>query len=134
MQQTVAKTINITWSNRNWTQDSVGFTSNWLQTMAKTDFYVHTTKTQRWQHNDADDIHDESYGRREGRREKLRALDIGVRKGYAGYATAYPKHRAFFPKLHKINKNYDIFGLMYIMWFCITLWFLLYFYIQSQTV
>jgi hypothetical protein len=26
-----------------------------------------------------------------------------------------PKHRAFFLKLQKINKNYDIFGLMYIM-------------------
>jgi hypothetical protein len=40
---------------------------------------------------------------------------IGVRRGYAGYVTAYPKHRAFFLKLQKINKNYDIFGLMYIM-------------------
>jgi hypothetical protein len=40
---------------------------------------------------------------------------IGVRRGYAGYATAYLKHRAFFLKLQKINKNDDIFGLMYIM-------------------
>jgi hypothetical protein len=42
---------------------------------------------------------------------------IGVRWGYAGYATAYPKHRVFFLKLQKIIENYDIFGLMYIMWF-----------------
>jgi hypothetical protein len=42
-------------------------------------------------------------------------LSIGMRRGYAGYATAYPKHRAFFLKLQKINKNYDIFGLIYIM-------------------
>jgi hypothetical protein len=40
---------------------------------------------------------------------------IGVRRRYAGYATAYPKHRAFFLKLQKINKNYDIFGLIYIL-------------------
>jgi hypothetical protein len=40
---------------------------------------------------------------------------IGVSRGYVGYATPYPKHRAFFLKLQKINKNYDIFGLMYIM-------------------
>jgi hypothetical protein len=31
---------------------------------------------------------------------------------YAGYAVAFPKHRALFLKIHKINKNDDIFGLM----------------------
>jgi hypothetical protein len=41
---------------------------------------------------------------------------IGMRREYAGYATAYlTLNKPFFPKLHKINKNYDIFGLMYIM-------------------
>jgi hypothetical protein len=44
---------------------------------------------------------------------KIQIEHIGVRRGYAGYATAYPKHKVFFSKLHKINKNSDIFGLTY---------------------
>jgi hypothetical protein len=32
---------------------------------------------------------------------------IGVRMEHVGYAAAYPKNRAFFLKIQKINKNYD---------------------------